>query len=402
MFVDELNRMGADIRTEGHHAVIRGVERLSAAPVRALDIRAGAAMVIAALDGRRRHRDRGHVPRRPRLPGPRGQARRRSAPSSAASASAHPPCRDPRASRRARRLPPSSARRSSLRPPAAAPARSRRSLDRTAVRLVVLVPGLSFEDAAWSIPEVADRSLGRRSWTARERLSEVDVSDPRRSPGARSASGLDAGSVGGSTRAPWAGSTPVGRELETCRSRCSSSVRRSTIVTRPDDRTSKDRAPLRGIVVAMGAPDDLFAAPGTQGRSPSDSTRRDGVVTERRRRCRPIATFLGERRSTPADVRTGSRHRDHRRDRRRSSSTSATWRSAGCTCRSARRRALPRDRRGSARSRSSRLGRRVPRGVRRVFGWALPLGRRARDGVARRRAPARPHVRDRRSRSSRW
>lgn len=49
LYVDELKRMGADIRTEGHHAVIRGVERLSAAPVRALDIRAGAAMVIAAL-----------------------------------------------------------------------------------------------------------------------------------------------------------------------------------------------------------------------------------------------------------------------------------------------------------------------------------------------------------------
>ena len=49
MFVDELNRMGADIRTEGHHAVIKGVERLSAAPVRALDIRAGAAMIIAGL-----------------------------------------------------------------------------------------------------------------------------------------------------------------------------------------------------------------------------------------------------------------------------------------------------------------------------------------------------------------
>ncbi len=49
MFVEELNRMGADIRTEGHHAVIRGVHRLSAAPVRALDIRAGAAMIIAAL-----------------------------------------------------------------------------------------------------------------------------------------------------------------------------------------------------------------------------------------------------------------------------------------------------------------------------------------------------------------
>lgn len=49
MFVDELKRMGADIRTEGHHAVIRGVDRLSGAPVRAHDIRAGAAMVVAAL-----------------------------------------------------------------------------------------------------------------------------------------------------------------------------------------------------------------------------------------------------------------------------------------------------------------------------------------------------------------
>ena len=47
--VDELRRMGAEIRTEGHHAVIRGVDRLSAAPVRALDIRAGAAMALAAL-----------------------------------------------------------------------------------------------------------------------------------------------------------------------------------------------------------------------------------------------------------------------------------------------------------------------------------------------------------------
>ena len=49
LYVGELRRMGADIRTEGHHAVIRGVPRLSAAPVRALDIRAGAALVIAAL-----------------------------------------------------------------------------------------------------------------------------------------------------------------------------------------------------------------------------------------------------------------------------------------------------------------------------------------------------------------
>jgi UDP-N-acetylglucosamine 1-carboxyvinyltransferase len=65
MFVDELNRMGADIRTEGHHAVIRGVPRLSSAPVRALDIRAGAAMVIAALgaDGVTAVEDAYHVDR---------------------------------------------------------------------------------------------------------------------------------------------------------------------------------------------------------------------------------------------------------------------------------------------------------------------------------------------------
>lgn len=49
LFVDELRRMGADIRTEGHHAVIRGVPQLSGAPVRAPDIRAGAAMVVAGL-----------------------------------------------------------------------------------------------------------------------------------------------------------------------------------------------------------------------------------------------------------------------------------------------------------------------------------------------------------------
>jgi UDP-N-acetylglucosamine 1-carboxyvinyltransferase len=48
-YVDELRRMGADIRTEGHHAVVRGVGRLSGAPVRAPDIRAGAALVLAGL-----------------------------------------------------------------------------------------------------------------------------------------------------------------------------------------------------------------------------------------------------------------------------------------------------------------------------------------------------------------
>ncbi|HUL84764.1 MAG TPA: UDP-N-acetylglucosamine 1-carboxyvinyltransferase [Actinomycetota bacterium] len=65
LYVGELRRMGADIRTEGHHAVIRGVPRLSAAPVRALDIRAGVAMVLAALaaDGVTRIDDVHHIDR---------------------------------------------------------------------------------------------------------------------------------------------------------------------------------------------------------------------------------------------------------------------------------------------------------------------------------------------------
>jgi len=49
MFVQELVRLGAEIRTDGKHAVVRGRERLSGAPVRATDIRAGAGLVIAAL-----------------------------------------------------------------------------------------------------------------------------------------------------------------------------------------------------------------------------------------------------------------------------------------------------------------------------------------------------------------
>jgi UDP-N-acetylglucosamine 1-carboxyvinyltransferase len=48
-YVSELIRMGADIRTRGHHAVVRGVDRLSGAQVRASDIRAGAALVLAGL-----------------------------------------------------------------------------------------------------------------------------------------------------------------------------------------------------------------------------------------------------------------------------------------------------------------------------------------------------------------
>ena len=48
-YVDELRRLGANIRTDGHHAIVRGVPRLSGAPVRAPDIRAGAALVVAGL-----------------------------------------------------------------------------------------------------------------------------------------------------------------------------------------------------------------------------------------------------------------------------------------------------------------------------------------------------------------
>jgi UDP-N-acetylglucosamine 1-carboxyvinyltransferase len=48
-FVQEIARLGAQVRVDGHHAFVRGVPRLSAAPVEASDIRAGAALVVAAL-----------------------------------------------------------------------------------------------------------------------------------------------------------------------------------------------------------------------------------------------------------------------------------------------------------------------------------------------------------------
>jgi UDP-N-acetylglucosamine 1-carboxyvinyltransferase len=49
MFIQEMVRLGAEIRTDGHHAVVRGKERLSGAPVTATDIRAGAGLAVAAL-----------------------------------------------------------------------------------------------------------------------------------------------------------------------------------------------------------------------------------------------------------------------------------------------------------------------------------------------------------------
>ncbi len=65
MFVDELVRLGADVRTDGHHAVVRGREQLSGAPVTAHDIRAGAGLVLAGLvaDGVTEVHDVHHVDR---------------------------------------------------------------------------------------------------------------------------------------------------------------------------------------------------------------------------------------------------------------------------------------------------------------------------------------------------
>ncbi len=67
-FVHELVRLGADVQTEGHHALVRGRERLSGAPVEATDIRAGAGLVLAGLvaDGETtvhevHHIDRGYA-----------------------------------------------------------------------------------------------------------------------------------------------------------------------------------------------------------------------------------------------------------------------------------------------------------------------------------------------------
>jgi UDP-N-acetylglucosamine 1-carboxyvinyltransferase len=65
MFVQELVRLGAEIKTDGHHAVVRGRPRLSSAEVRATDIRAGAGLVIAGLctDGMTTVRHAHHIDR---------------------------------------------------------------------------------------------------------------------------------------------------------------------------------------------------------------------------------------------------------------------------------------------------------------------------------------------------
>ena len=49
MHVQELLRLGADIRVEGHTAIVRGVPRLTGAPVMATDLRASASLILAGL-----------------------------------------------------------------------------------------------------------------------------------------------------------------------------------------------------------------------------------------------------------------------------------------------------------------------------------------------------------------
>ena len=67
MHVSELQRLGADIKVEGHTAIVRGVDQLSGAPVMATDLRASASLILAGLvaDGetlvdRIYHLDRGY------------------------------------------------------------------------------------------------------------------------------------------------------------------------------------------------------------------------------------------------------------------------------------------------------------------------------------------------------
>ena len=64
-YVDELRKMGANVQVDGQVAVFEGVDKLTPAPLRALDLRAGAAMVVAALmaDGTSEIEEIGHIER---------------------------------------------------------------------------------------------------------------------------------------------------------------------------------------------------------------------------------------------------------------------------------------------------------------------------------------------------
>ena len=64
-YVDELRKMGANVQVDGQVAVFAGVDKLTPAPLRALDLRAGAAMVVAGLmaDGTSEIEEIGHIER---------------------------------------------------------------------------------------------------------------------------------------------------------------------------------------------------------------------------------------------------------------------------------------------------------------------------------------------------
>lgn len=83
MHVAELNRMGAGIRVNGNTAVVQGVSQLSGAPVMCADLRAGAALVLAALAAkgtteisRIYHLDRGYADLEKKLRSLGGRIRR--------------------------------------------------------------------------------------------------------------------------------------------------------------------------------------------------------------------------------------------------------------------------------------------------------------------------------------
>ena len=74
MHVPELARMGANIKVHQASALVRGVPRLTGAPVMATDLRASVSLVLAGLVAGGRDRGQPRLPPRPRLRAARGEA----------------------------------------------------------------------------------------------------------------------------------------------------------------------------------------------------------------------------------------------------------------------------------------------------------------------------------------
>ena len=79
MHVPELARMGANINVHGASALVRGVPRLTGAPVMATDLRASVSLVIAGLAAGGETDRQPRLSPRPRLRAARGKARRPAA-----------------------------------------------------------------------------------------------------------------------------------------------------------------------------------------------------------------------------------------------------------------------------------------------------------------------------------